>query len=433
MKKESFFYKIKLISSCIVLALFSTGCTTGILKTALNSEPDETISISYSEDGVNALPADDNASFWAWDSVSDDSSSDGYSEYGESSEESSEESVGSDSSEESAVSDTVSDATPPSEADVPSAAESGAEPVSQVTEISEKEPAKEPEPVKTPEPVKEPEPEVQVTVPQIALPSAPGTLTASSGKGTVDYSNAADGYISAVYTGAKKKVKLRIQCNGTTYDHNVSVDGRTDFFPLSCGDGSYTVTMYEQIEGKKYTEAVGAVTFDVSMNSSLSPFLYPNKYVNFTGSSDCVYKAAQLCAGKTADIDKIAAVFEWVSDNISYDYDLASTVSSGYVPYPDNTLMRGRGICFDYSSLVAAMLRSQSIPTRLVIGYASPEIYHAWNEVYTEETGWITPELMLKNMGYNLLDSTFYSTAGDKSVIADYISNSGNYSASYYY
>ena len=68
-----------------------------------------------------------------------------------------------------------------------------------------------------------------------------------------------------------------------------------------------------------------------------------------------------------------------------------------------------------------------------MIGYASPDIYHAWNEVYTTETGWITPELFLKQSGYNLLDSTFYAGASDKAQISDYISTKSNYTALYYY
>lgn len=79
------------------------------------------------------------------------------------------------------------------------------------------------------------------------------------------------------------------------------------------------------------------------------------------------------------------------------------------------------------------MLRSQDIPTRLVVGYASPDIYHAWNEVYTTETGWITPQLLLSIKGYNTVDATFYAGADDKSAISQYISDSGNYSAIYYY
>ena len=79
------------------------------------------------------------------------------------------------------------------------------------------------------------------------------------------------------------------------------------------------------------------------------------------------------------------------------------------------------------------MARSQGIPARLVIGYAEPEIYHAWNEVYTKETGWITPELLLSQKGYNLVDATFYAGAKDKNSIAEYISDEGNYSSLYRY
>ena len=38
--------------------------------------------------------------------------------------------------------------------------------------------------------------------------------------------------------------------------------------------------------------------------------------------------------------------------------------------------------------LMAAMLRSQGIPTRLEIGY-SKDAYHAWVSVYIEDIGWI--------------------------------------------
>ena len=79
------------------------------------------------------------------------------------------------------------------------------------------------------------------------------------------------------------------------------------------------------------------------------------------------------------------------------------------------------------------MARSQGIPTRLVVGYAADNIYHAWNEVWTDETGWITPELLLSRKGYNIVDATFYAGSSNKAKIAEYIQNSGNYAALYYY
>lgn len=271
----------------------------------------------------------------------------------------------------------------------------------------------------------------KVVIPEIKTPLASGVSVITAENGEADFGNASEGYISAVYTGSSKSVKLRIKCGDTQYDHDLDPGGKREFFPLM-GSGSYTVKMYEQVSGKKYAEILSG-DFEAAVKSETVTYLYPNKYVNYGNGSECVKKAAEVCAGKSGGVEKIAAIFDWIADNISYDKSLAATVQSGYVPDPDRTLAAGKGICFDYASLFAAMCRSQSIPARLVIGYAEPDIYHAWNEVYIEETGWITPELFLKKKGYNIADATFYAGNSDKEKIAGYISDEGNYSAMYRY
>ncbi len=276
-----------------------------------------------------------------------------------------------------------------------------------------------------------PKPPAEVVIPKINMPKADGSSVISGDNAEIDYSNAAEGYISAVYNGSAAAAKIRIQCGDTQYNHDLSVGGKREFFPLM-DSGSYTVSVYEQFSGNKYAMLISG-DFSVNIKSSTGMYLYPNKYVDFDSNSKCVRKAAELCAGLTDDVEKIAAIFTFITDNVTYDKQLAATVQSGYVPYPDNTLASKKGICYDYSSLFAAMCRSQGIPARLVIGYAEPDIYHAWNEVYTDETGWITPELFLKNKGYNIADATFYAGNSDKEKISEYISDSGNYSAVYRY
>ncbi len=275
-------------------------------------------------------------------------------------------------------------------------------------------------------------PPAEVVIPDVKTVSSPRVDIASSDSGVIDWSNASLGYISAAYTGSSTGAKLRIICGDMTYDHDLTLDGADCYFPLSCGSGTYSVILYEKLSGTKYSRAVEA-EFTAKISDEIGMFLYPNDYVMFTKKSACVKKAAELCAGKDDVIEKTAAVFGWITENVTYDYDLAATVQSGYLPDPDSVLSRRKGICFDYASLVAAMLRSQGIPTRLVVGYASPNIYHAWNEVYTAETGWITPQLLLSSKGYNIVDATFYASASDKSAISVYISNGANYSAIYYY
>ncbi len=273
---------------------------------------------------------------------------------------------------------------------------------------------------------------VNVVIPEVRVPLSPGKDTAGNDKVLVDYSNSGEGYISVRWNESGKRVKLRIVSGASTYDHDVPTGGAVVYYPLSCGSGSYTVQIYEQTDGDRYTKVLEQ-EFTANIASETSPFLYPNMYVDFSRTSACVEKAAQLCAGKSGTIEKTAAVFQWITDNVTYDRELAATVKSGYVPDPDSVLKKKTGICYDYASLMAAMLRSQDIPTRLVVGYAKENIYHAWNEIWTEETGWITPELLLSKHGYNIADATFYAGSADKSKIADYISDSGNYTALYYY
>lgn len=267
---------------------------------------------------------------------------------------------------------------------------------------------------------------------RISRVSSPGVLAESAGTAVIDYSNASCGYISASYSGKSAMAKLRIVSGGVTCDHDLSVTGEAEYFPLMQGSGDYRIQIYEQLEGKLYS-CVLDLSVTLTVNDEVEMYLHPNRYSVFDENSACVKKASEICAGADDDIEKIAAIFGYITDNITYDYDLAATVQSGYIPDPDTVLARKQGICFDYASLFAAMCRSMGIPTRLVIGYAATDIYHAWNEVYTEETGWITPELLLGKKGYNIVDATFYASASDKDYIAGYISDSGNYASVYRY
>ncbi len=281
-----------------------------------------------------------------------------------------------------------------------------------------------------------PKPAAPVVVPTIKAATSPMTNAQIEEDAVVDYSNISQGYISAKYNGSSARAKMRIICGDVVSDHDLNADGIFEYYPLTEGSGDYNIQLYEQLDGKMYSEVIN-ITVTANISDEVSPYIYPNRYVMYEQGSDCVYKAAEVCAGITDTIERIAAIFGYITDNITYDYDLADRVSSGsvgvYVPDPDSVLARKKGICYDYASLFAAMLRSQGIPSRLVIGYAKENIYHAWNEVYTTETGWISTELLLKQKGYNIVDSTFYANTPDKPRIAAYIMDSGNYSAIYRY
>jgi transglutaminase-like putative cysteine protease len=98
--------------------------------------------------------------------------------------------------------------------------------------------------------------------------------------------------------------------------------------------------------------------------------------------------AAELTKDAATVDEKIAAIYNFVVENFTYDYELAESVQTGYLPMLDEVLSRRKGICFDYSALVTAMLRSQGIPARLEIGYHGEE-YHAWISKFCDIEGWI--------------------------------------------
>ena len=267
-----------------------------------------------------------------------------------------------------------------------------------------------------------------IRIPTIYSVSAPGTtkLISSDSNSVIDISNMSKGYIAIKYCGSNNKVKVQIKHNSIVYNYDLASDSKYDYYPLQLGNGSYTINVLENLSGTKY-KILQSEEINVSLSNPNSVYLYPNQYVWFTQSSNIVRKSAVVCRGKNTTIDKISAIFKYVTSNIKYDYYKAKNVKSGYLPDVDKIISSGKGICFDYAAVFAAMCRAQGIPTKLVTGYVAPEgTYHAWNEVYTKDKGWITVSFYLKNRGFNIVDPTFYSNMDDKEA-AKYIGNGNNY------
>lgn len=234
-----------------------------------------------------------------------------------------------------------------------------------------------------------------------------------SSSSEIDASKSADGYIRIKYNNkTDKKLKVIIEKGSGKYTYNLNNGGIYDTFPLQMGDGKYKVSVYENITSNKYSVKQTA-SVDVKLKDANSPFLFSNVYVNYNDTNDSVKKAQELTKGLTKDIDKLQVIYDYIISNIVYDTVKAKTVQSGYLPSIDETLKTNKGICFDYASIMAAMLRSQSIPAKLVTGYSKNlSAFHAWNEVYTKETGWIIlNEMYLDGNEWKLLDSTIASSA----------------------
>lgn len=269
-------------------------------------------------------------------------------------------------------------------------------------------------------------------VPLTDVTESTASSVIASGSVLLDYSDAASGFVTLIYTGSSQKVKTLITSpGGTVYVYSQSLNGVQDVYPLSEGSGSYQISVHENLSGTRYSTVFSAVVV-AALTDEFQPFIRPNKFVNYSAGSALVLKAETLCAGKLTVLEKITEIYRYVVGSFTYDYQLAQTVKSGYVPELDAVMQRKKGICFDYAALMTAMLRSQGIPTKLVFGYTGTT-YHAWILVYSTQAGWVNTSIYFSKNAWKLMDPTFASTGRSSKSILAYIGNSANYTAKYYY
>lgn len=273
---------------------------------------------------------------------------------------------------------------------------------------------------------------VTPSAPTIHSNKASGTLTDSNKLATIDYSNTSDGYVMAKYTGSVSLIKVQVTGpNGVTQTYTLNSDGSYGSFPLTGGNGTYMITVYENVGGKSYAVA-HSFSFNVTVSNALSVYLRPNAYVNFDANNVAVKKASEICGAEMSDLEKVDSIYSWLVDNVVYDYDRAATVKGGALPDMNRVINNKKGICLDYAGTATAMLRSQNIPAKMVVGYAGSQ-FHAWIEVYITGTGWVHGDVYFDGSGWKRMDPTYAASSKSSKTILEFIANNGNYSISYLY
>jgi transglutaminase-like putative cysteine protease len=130
-------------------------------------------------------------------------------------------------------------------------------------------------------------------------------------------------------------------------------------------------------------------------SAQLNRFLQPDKLVPITGLPAVL--AAKEVQGRTNDLDRSRALYDYVFNNMKYD-------KSGTGWGRGDTLWAcdsKQGNCTDFHSLFISMARSQHIPARFEIGFSIPEGkataevagYHCWSEFYLKDRGWIPVDI----------------------------------------
>lgn len=260
---------------------------------------------------------------------------------------------------------------------------------------------------------------------------ASGVLEKRVAKAVIDYSSTADGYVMVQFTGqTTQRLKAQVKGPSATYTYNVT-PGQWAVFPLSDGNGSYQVTLFENVVDAKYAVVV-SVTTPVTLKDEFGPFTHPNQYVDYANAPATIQKAQELVGTETDELKKVETIYNYVVTGLTYDKEKAATVQSGYLPVLDTVLAEKTGICFDYAALMTGMLRSQGVPCKLVIGYAGTA-YHAWISVWTQSTGWVDGAIFFDGAAWQRMDPTFASSSNKSANIMQYIGDGANYSAKYFY
>jgi len=242
------------------------------------------------------------------------------------------------------------------------------------------------------------------------------TATPANDRRIFDFSQTSIGIVNVRYmNNSGRRVRLLIEKAGVRYTYEVRGDNSIETFPLQSGDGEYSVTLLENTVGNRYRVLLNERT-QVTLNDQNSVFLASIPMVNWNREMDAIRLATELTAGLNNDEAKVSAVYNFVIRNISYDSNKLKSLPSTYLPNINDTLRLRSGICYDFASIFAGMLRSLGIPTKLVKGYADGVLeYHAWNEVYI-------------NGNWRIIDTSVDSQLFRRGSRFNMFKNSGSYS-----
>lgn len=253
----------------------------------------------------------------------------------------------------------------------------------------------------------------------IDVPTFDSSNAITQNGGSIDISSVNDGTVLAK-AQSDSRLKFTVSCGEMSYNYDLPSDGTPIACPINMGDGSYEFAIMRNTSGNNYVQTTSA-SAQVTLTSEFAPFLRPNLFCDFSSKSSCVKKAKELTADAQNVGDAVRAVCTYIINNVSYDSEKAETLGkvTGYVPNPDETFSTNKGICFDYASLGAAMLRCIGIPTKIVTGYVSPnDLYHAWIMIYIDGS-WTSAKFEVDSLSWSRIDLTFATDSGSEEQIGN--------------
>lgn len=204
---------------------------------------------------------------------------------------------------------------------------------------------------------------------------------------TIDTSNVEKGYVTVQNTSSVKVAFIVDYINNDQQNQQIyflEPGKELQNLPLANGNGRYEITYYENIKGNHYS-LISTIEVETTSEDNDTTYVMPNIVCSYQETSEVVKIATDLADISVCQKEYVSLARTWISENIEYDHEKAASNKPFVYPDHDEILKTKKGICIDTASLLAAMLRSQGIATKIVVGYVDDEdMLHAWNEVYVD-------------------------------------------------
>jgi hypothetical protein len=198
-----------------------------------------------------------------------------------------------------------------------------------------------------------------------------------------------EGFVSIKGNTSKEKLKLMVLKGNEQLWFDVRLeDGKFEQeLWLNKGLGQYTIYIMVNEYDRKYSFGPKLIVDNIKVQNEL---LIPDKHIESTNKL-IIEKALEITKHLNSDVEKAKAIYNWVIQNIEYDYEKYSKHLTNDYNNEYGALLAlntRKGVCYDYVALTAALGRASGIQTKLVKGTGiinGRTGYHAWNEMYLEE------------------------------------------------
>lgn len=100
-----------------------------------------------------------------------------------------------------------------------------------------------------------------------------------------------------------------------------------------------------------------------------------------------------LTKQETSSLDKVERVYEWITENIKYDYAKLTSRKTLVGVNPGKILKSRKGICSDYVELMHAMLAEIGIKSETIPGYTHNAHWQAGDTLFEEGHAWIAIQI----------------------------------------